>query len=173
MNARSIAGGPNSRSLTPAVRSARLLGWASFGLAAAMLLAPKRITRTFGLEGKENLIRGFGAQEVLAGVSALAVEPTPALWARAGGDLVHMATMGAGLRSPRARQRRNAAIGLAVLGGFLLVDTLVAGKLTSERSRSRGKQRDYSDRSGFPQGARQARGAAREIEKGTVGATTP
>lgn len=162
MNAATLSGGPADRSMTPALRAARLLGWTSFGLAAAMLLAPRKITETFGLEGKENLIRGFGAQEVMAGIGSLSVEATPALWSRAGGDIVHIATMATGLRSDDPEQKRNAALGLAALAGFLLVDSLVAGKLTRERSRSRGEARDYSDRSGFPQGRAQARGIARD-----------
>ena len=164
MNAATLSGGPADRSMTPALRAARILGWTSFGLAAAMLFAPKRITRTFGLEGKENLIRGFGGQEVLAGVGSLSVDATPALWSRAAGDLVHIGTMATGLGAEDPDQKRNATFGLAVLVGFLVVDSLVAGKLTRERSRSRGELRDYSDRSGFPQGAAKARGAARDFE---------
>ena len=164
MNAATLSGGRADRSMTPALRAARILGWASFGLAAAMLLAPRRITETFGLEGKENLIRGFGAQEAMAGVGSLSVDAMPALWARAGGDVVHIATMATGLGSDDPDQKRNALIGFGALVGFLVVDSLVAGKLTHERSRSRGELRDYSDRSGFPQGVAKARGSARDFE---------
>ncbi|MFN3389318.1 MAG: hypothetical protein ACK40O_10330, partial [Allosphingosinicella sp.] len=59
-------------------------------------------------------------------------------------------------------QKRNVACGLVALAGFLIVDSLVAGKLTRERSRSRGESRDYSGRSGFPKGASGARGIARD-----------
>lgn len=162
MNAATLSGGPADKSMTPALRAARILGWTSFGLAAAMLLAPRKITETFGLEGKETLIRGFGAQEVMAGVGALSVEAPAGLWSRAAGDIVHIATLATGLGSDDPGQKRNVAFGLAALAGFLIVDSLVAGKLTRERSRSRGEARDYSDRSGFPQGASRARGAARD-----------
>lgn len=154
--------GPVKKSLTPAQRTARLLGWASFGLAAAMLFAPGRIARTFGLDGRESLIRGFGGQELLAGVGALSIEPVPAMWARAGGDLVHLGTLAAGLREGEGEQKRNAAIGLAAIAGFLLVDALVAGKLSRERARSGERSRDYSGRSGFPKGLNVARGLAAE-----------
>jgi hypothetical protein len=162
-SAYSIAGGSNRSSMTTSLRTARLLGWASFGLAAAMLFAPRRITRTFGLEGKENLIRAFGAQEVAAGIGALSVEPSPAMWGRTGGDVIHIGTLATGLVSDDPDQRRNTMIGLAVLVGFLAVDGLVASKLTAERSRSRGTSRDYSDRSGFPGGAAGARGVASDF----------
>jgi hypothetical protein len=164
MNPATLSGGRPDKSMTPALRTARLLGWASFGLAAAFLVAPKRIARTFGLEGKETLIRAFGAQEVMAGVGALSVDATPAMWSRAGGDLIHIGTLATGLRNGDDDQRRNALIGLGALAGFLLVDSLVASKLGAERSRERGETRDYSDRSGFPQGAAKARGAARDFE---------
>ncbi len=152
MTAATLSGGPADRSMTPGLRAARLMGWASFALAAAFLAAPRRITRTFGLDGKEHLIRGFGAQEVAAGMGALSIDPVPSMWARAAGDVVHMATMTTGLRSADPGRRRNAAMGLAALAGFLVVDALIATRLAAERSRARGETRDYSDRSGFPKG---------------------
>jgi hypothetical protein len=163
-DAATLSGGRADQSLTSAERAARLMGWASFGLAAAMFAMPKWITETFGLEGKENLIRAFGGQEVLAGIGALSVDPTPHMWGRAGGDLVHIGTLATGLRSQDPAQRRNTAIGLGALAGLLIVDALIAGKLTSERSESKGERRDYSDRSGFPKGIEQSRGAARDFE---------
>jgi hypothetical protein len=164
MNPAILSGGPADRSMTPGLRAARLMGWASFGLAAAFIAAPRRITRTFGLEGKENLIRAFGVQEVAAGMGALSTEVKPAMLGRAGGDLIHIATLATGLRSDDRDQRRNTAFGLAALVGFLAVDSLIAARLEQERSRSRGEIADYSDRSGFPQGIARARAAAaREI----------
>ncbi len=171
MNPATLSGGPADRSMTPGLRAARMMGWASFGLAAAFLLAPRRITQSFGLEGKEALVRGFGAQEVLAGMGALSTEPAPALWSRAAGDLVHIATLATGLRSEDPDQRRNVTFGLAALGGFLLVDSLIAARLGSERSRSRGGSGDYSDRSGFPQGIEKARGSAAETTPSDYRAT--
>lgn len=162
MNPATLSGGPAEKSMTPGLRAARLMGWASFGLAAAFVAAPGRIARTFGLEGKENLIRVFGGQEVMAGMVALSTEPEFAMWSRAGGDVIHIATVATGLQSDRPEQRRNAAIGVAALIGFLAVDSLIAARLHSERSRASGQADDYSDRSGFPKGIEQARGAAAE-----------
>jgi len=152
--------GPADRSKTGALRAARLLGWTSFGLAAAMLIAPRRITETFGLEGKETLIRAFGVQEVLAGVGALSVDAAPAMWSRALGDVVHIGTLATGLQNEDQDKQRNTMIGLAALTGFLVVDALIASKLSSEQSRSRGEYRDFSHRSGFPKGVEASRGAA-------------
>jgi hypothetical protein len=150
MNAATLSGGPVDRSMTWGLRSARLMGWASFGLAVAFFAAPGRIARTFGLEGKENLIRVFGAQEVMAGMGALSTEADAAMWSRSAGDVVHIATVATGLGSEDERQRRNAGWGIAALVGFLAVDTLIAARLSAEKSRARGEIDDYSDRSGFP-----------------------
>ena len=152
MNAATLSGGPADQSMTSGLRAARLMGWASFGLAAAFFVAPGRIARTFGLEGKENLIRAFGAQEVLAGMGALSTEPAPAMWSRAGGDVIHMATLATGLGSEDPAQRRNVGFGLAALAGFLAVDALIAARLGEERGRGDSASFDYSDRSGFPKG---------------------
>ena len=160
MNAATLSGGPADRSMTPGLRAARIMGWASFALAGAFFAAPGRIARTFGLEGRENLIRVFGAQEVAAGMGALSTEAMPAMWGRAAGDVVHIATVATGLRIGDSSQRRNAALGVAALAGFLLVDSLIAARLGSERSRAKGEIEDYGDRSGFPKGIDRARGAA-------------
>ncbi|WP_114951312.1 hypothetical protein [Sphingosinicella terrae] len=160
MNAATLSGGPADRSMTWSLRAARLMGWASFGLAVAFVAAPGRIARTFGLEGKENLIRSFGAQEAMAGISVLSTEVTPAMWSRAAGDVIHIGTLATGLRTDDSRQHRNVVVGLAALAGFLLVDSLIAAKLGSERTRSRGEARDYSGRSGFPKGRPSAASAS-------------
>ena len=164
MNAATLSGGPADRSMTWGLRSARLMGWASFGLAAAFIAAPGRIARTFGLEGKENLIRAFGAQEVMAGMGALSTEAAPAMWGRAAGDIVHIGTVATGLRSGNENQRRNAGWGLAALVGFLAVDSLIAARLSGERSRAKSEIDDYRDRSGFPSGIAAARAAGRDFE---------
>ena len=151
-DAATLSGGPADRSMTTGLRAARLMGWASFGLAALFLAKPRLITRTFGLDGRETLIRGFGAQEVMAGLGALSVDAPAAMWARAAGDVVHIGTAATGLGSEDPAQRRNAAWGVAALVGFLVVDTLIAARLASERNPEKGERRDYSDRSGFPNG---------------------
>lgn len=150
MEAATLSGGPADRSMTWGVRAARLMGWASFGLAVAFIAAPGRITRTFGLEGKENLIRGFGAQEAFAGVGALSLDSPSAMWSRAAGDIIHIGTLATGLKSDDPDQRRNVAIGLGALAGFLIVDALIAARLSEERRPAKGEYRDYSDRSGLP-----------------------
>jgi hypothetical protein len=153
----------SDRSLTATDRIARGLGWFSLGLGLAEIVAPGKLGRALGLEGKETLLRAYGGREIGAGIWALSDTPAPALWARFAGDLVDLGTLAAGLRGADDTQRRNAFIALAAVGGITLVDLLTAMKLTSETSEKKGDTgRDYSDRSGFPGGADKARGAARE-----------
>lgn len=147
-----LSGGRADRSMTWALRSARLMGWASFGLAAAFIGWRKDIARTFGLEGKEKLIGAFGVQEIVAGQGVLSIDVTPSMWARAAGDVVHIGTLALASNPQDEATRRNVRIGLAALAGFLLVDSLIAAKLGSERRERKGRRRDYSDRSGFPNG---------------------
>jgi len=171
------------RSLTTADRVARGLGWFSLGLGLVELVAPGKLARTLGLEGKEGLVRAYGAREVAAGVGALSVDAGPAVWSRVAGDLVDLGTLAVGMRKGDDEQRRYAGYAIAAVVGVTLVDLLVASTLTRQRSRSRGETRDYSDRSGFPGGVATARGAASDfttppdlqaapLVSGAVGATT-
>src|SRR5437764_8268296 len=120
------------RSLTTSDRVARGLGWFSLALGAAELIAPGRLGKALGLEGKETLLRAYGGREIGAGIWALSDTPAPALWARFAGDLVDLGTLAYGLRGGDDDQRRNAFIALAAVGGITLVDLLTALKLTSE-----------------------------------------
>ena len=140
------------RSLTAADRVARGLGWFSLGLGLVELVVPGKIARTLGLEGKEELVRAYGARAMVAGVGALSVDAGPAMWSRVAGDLVDLGTLAVGIRQGDEDQRRYAGYAIAAVVGVTLIDMLVVGTLTKQRSRSRGESRDYGDRSGFPGG---------------------
>jgi hypothetical protein len=149
------------RSLTTTDRVARGLGWFSLALGAAELIAPGRLGRALGLEGKKRLLQAYGGREIGAGMWALSDTPAPAIWSRVVGDIVDLGTLAAGLRGADEEQRRNAFLALAAVAGITVVDLLTALSLTAEQSERRGDTgRDYSDRSGFPGGIQQARGAA-------------
>lgn len=153
------------RSFTITDRVARNLGWFSIGLGLAELIAPGRMAKALGLEGKENLLRGYGVREITSGMWALTDTPTPAIWSRVGGDLLDIGTLAAGIRDGDEEQRRNAGIAIAAVVGITLIDLATAASLTRERSEKRGEVgRDYSDRSGFPKGLEAARS---ESIKGT------
>src|SRR4051812_33125656 len=149
------------RSLTTSDRVARGLGWFSLALGAAELIAPGRLGRVLGLEGKETLLRAYGGREIGAGMWALSDTPAPAIWAQVAGDVVDLGTLVAGLKGSDEEQKRNNFIALAAVAGITLVDFVTALSLTAEQSERQGETgRDYSDRSGFPGGIAGARGAA-------------
>lgn len=149
------------RSLTTTDRVARGLGWFSLALGVAEIVAPGKLARALGLEGRERLLQAYGGREIGAGIWALSDTPAPAIWGRVAGDLVDLATLAAGIREGDEEQRRNAWIALAAVAGITVVDILTAASLTAEQSERRGETgRDYSDRSGFPGGIAKARGTA-------------
>src|SRR3954462_7853181 len=79
-----ISTGPSS--LGASDRMARNLGWFSIGLGVLEILAPERVTRTFGMEGREGLIRAYGFREVAAGMLTLSTEKKTGLWSRVARD---------------------------------------------------------------------------------------
>lgn len=131
--------GDDPSSLSTAGRVARALGWFSFGLGAAELIAPGRLARWLGLEGKEGLIRFYGAREVGAGMGAFAANPAPAMIARAAGDAVDIGTLALGLRRDDSAVRRNVAIALVAVAGVTLLDLWASAKLVAERRAQRAE----------------------------------
>ena len=79
-----VRSGPGS--LAAADRLARVLGWFSIGLGAAELIAPSRITAALGLQGKEGVVRAYGAREITSGILSLSVDKQAGLWSRVAGD---------------------------------------------------------------------------------------
>lgn len=152
--------GPDS-SLTAANALARGIGWFSLGLGVAELIAPGKIARTFGLEGKEGLLRAFGAREIASGIGALSVDPQPALWSRVVGDALDIGVLALGTQSGKGDAKRNAMIGIAAVAGVAALDAFAA-TLAGRRGGERPEPADYSDRSGFPKGVEAARGYYRQ-----------
>jgi hypothetical protein len=150
--------GPSS--LTGPDRLARALGWFSIGLGITELVAPGRIARTLGLEGKEGLIRAYGARELASAVPTLSVDKQVGLASRIAGDALDLGTLALALR-PDNPKRDNAAIATAMVIGVTLLDIFAYSGTKAVHSRERGSQRDYSDRSGLPRGPQASRGAAR------------
>lgn len=163
-NVSTLAVSRPDRSFSTSDRLARNLGWFSIGLGLVELIAPGKLTQAFGLEGKENLVRAYGAREVGAGVWALSDTPGPAIWSRVAGDLLDLGTLAVGFRDGDGDQRRNAGIAIAAVVGITLLDLFTASSVTKEQRQNRGETRDYSDRSGFPAGAAGAKGTARDFE---------
>jgi hypothetical protein len=155
-----VRSGPSS--LAASDRLAKALGWFSLGLGLTELLAPRSITRALGMEGKENLVRTYGAREILSGILSLSAEKQAGLWSRVAGDGVDVATLLTAMREDNPK-RDNVAAALAMVLGVTALDLIGAQGTTAQRSRNRGERRLYFDRSGYPQGVQAARGAARNF----------
>lgn len=145
-------------SLDTTDRLARGLGWFSIGLGLAEILAARRIARSLGMEGREAVLRAFGAREALSGILCLSVDKRCGLWSRVAGDGLDITTLSAGLVDDNPK-RDNVALALAMVAGITLLD-VVAAQSASMEYRPMGRRRNYSDRSGFPQGLAAARSAA-------------
>src|SRR3954467_8032553 len=108
-------------SLSATDRLGKALGWFSFGLGIAELMAPKQITRALGMEGKEALVRAYGAREIGAGILCLSIDKPLGLWNRVAGDGIDIATLLTGMKSDNPK-RDNVMIALAVVVGVTAMD---------------------------------------------------
>jgi hypothetical protein len=154
--------GPSS--LQASDRLARCLGWFSLGLGLVELLAPRRVTQVLGMEGKEALVRSYGAREIASGILSLSTEKQLGLWSRVAGDGLDIATLVPEMRAENPK-RDNVALALAMVLGVTALDLVAAKTTAALHSRPRGLPRSYRERSGFPQGVDAARGAARDLIK--------
>jgi hypothetical protein len=140
-----------------AVALARGLGWFSIGLGLTEILAPRMLTEQMGMQGKESLLRFYGAREMAAGIGILmSANPGPWIWGRVAGDALDLATLAKGLDKQNPR-KGNVAIALAAVAGVTALDCISAQALTGT---SRPAP-DYSDRRGMPRPPEEMRGIAR------------
>lgn len=153
---------PGPSSLLPGDRLTRALGWFSLALALGLteLVAPGRITRALGMEGKEGLIRAYGAREIAAGIPTLSMEKHVGLGSRVVGDVIDIATLLPAL-GPRNPKRGNAMIALCAVAAVTALDVIAAAAVVGNHRRDRGRTMDYGDRSGLPRGVAASRGLAR------------
>jgi hypothetical protein len=142
-------------------RCAKFLGWFSLWLGLAEVLAPQRMARCLGMNGKAKLLRVFGLREIGAGILTLSNERHVGMWSRVAGDGFDIATLLAA-QTRHNPKRGNVSLALALVLGITALDFIVAQGLAARHGRSRGEHRLYQDRSGFPQGLAAARGAARK-----------
>jgi hypothetical protein len=155
---RILRSGPSSMGTSD--KLARGLGWFSIGLGIVELFAAHRVTRALGIEGKEPLVRAFGAREIGAGIMSLSVDKHVGLWSRVAGDGLDIVTLLAAMR-PGNRKRDNVGIALALVLGVTLLDILgTQGASARHARRARPDLPDYRDRTGFPRGVQAARGIA-------------
>jgi uncharacterized membrane protein len=105
------------------------LGLASVALGVAKVAAPRALARLVGAPDGPRakwIIQGLGAREVVIGVGLLASRrATPWLWARAAGNALELALLGAAVGA-RREDRRRAAGALGVLAGMTAFDVACA-----------------------------------------------
>jgi hypothetical protein len=127
------------------------------------MLAPSMPTKQMGMEGKEPLLRLYGAREVAAGIGILMSDnPAPWVWGRVAGDVLDLATLASALDEHNTR-RGNAAIALAAVVGITALDGVTARALTNGAD---GKGRPVRDFQRPPGPAAPAGRNARRGEKG-------
>lgn len=127
----------------------RFLGWFSIGLGVAELLAPDRFRYGLGLPVRRGWFRAaYGLREIAAGVGILASRGfAPGwMWARVGGDLLDIGTLGGALARPGGHRARSAAALGSVLGVTAL-DLLAGGR----QARAQSGTRRFGTRTWFPQ----------------------
>jgi uncharacterized membrane protein len=80
----------------------RMLGWASVGLGAPLLLAPAGSARAIGVDDgprQRAALAGVGARELTAAAGLLGTRSPIWLWARVAGDLMDLALLSDALRN--------------------------------------------------------------------------
>lgn len=145
------------------------LGWFSIGLGALEVAAPHAVARRIGLKDQDTTVQAYGLREMATGIGLLMAREAqkPAwLWGRVAGDVMDLATLAAGMARVGPYKRQRAALAMGAVVGVAALDALCAWKLGERQDqarmrRNRQPSRNYSGRSGFPQGVTAARGQAR------------
>lgn len=145
-------------SLKPVDKLGRGLGWFSYGLGALELFSPKTVTGWLGMEGREGLVRAYGAREFGAGMMCLSTNSDYGAFSRVAGDLVDLATLATAYRDDNPK-KKNVGIAIATVAAITAID-LLAGLAIKDLHKRKGEVRDFSDRSGFPKGIDYSRGKA-------------
>lgn len=164
-----IRSGP--RSIQRTDQLAKSLGWFGIGLGVVELVAPRQIGRALGVDSSRSrmLIRAFGAREVMSGIVTLSTEKKFGLWSRVAGDALDIAAL-TSISDQRNPKRKNVSMALLAVLGATALDLLAASRLTSQSKRPE-KLRDFSNRTGFPNGSRRPSPSRRLVGQG--GADVP
>jgi len=137
---------------TTTYRLAQGLGIFSIALGVFELICGRWLGRLLGFEDREHIVRLYGGREILTGVAILASrDPTPWVWGRVAGDALDIGTLAYGYtRDPDNVGSKVAA--LAAVTGATAADVYCAVKLSGQSTVPLPPVKDYSNRSGFPNG---------------------
>lgn len=106
------------------------LGWFSIGLGLVEVLAPDALARFLGVKPKSGLFRLYGLREIAVGVGILARPSMPLwFWLRAAGDVVDLATLGAGTKNAQRVNKGAMGFSMANVAAIGAADALIAREL--------------------------------------------
>lgn len=115
----------------PVRRASKFLGAFSLGLGVAQIAVPERVNELLGVKDTpktRTIQRLCGAQELSAGQGIFAFSPpTPILWSRVAGDVLHLGLLGKAYGNGRNDQAklRNSILAVAGIGAL---DAYVASR---------------------------------------------
>jgi hypothetical protein len=118
----------------PERRLAKFLGIFSFGLGIAQLAVPDRLNRLIGVKDTPKtraIQRAVGVQELTAAQGIFSFSPpTPVLWTRVAGDVLHLGFL---VKALDGRRNDSAKVKNAIgaVAGVALVDLFVAARYQS------------------------------------------
>ncbi|HYZ29156.1 MAG TPA: hypothetical protein VE570_08895 [Thermoleophilaceae bacterium] len=115
-------------------RLAKFLGLFSFGLGVTQLAAPERVNQLIGVRDRPKsraIQRAVGVQELTEAQGIFALSPpTPVLWSRVAGDIVHLAMLGQALGN-RRNNRPKLLGAISAVVGITALDTFVSARYQS------------------------------------------
>jgi hypothetical protein len=137
-------------------RLAQGLGVFSIVLGLIELICGRWLGKSLGLNGKQPAVRLYGGREIVTGIAILASkDPTPWVWGRVAGDALDIATLAYGYtRDPD--DVTGIVPALVAVAGVTAADIYCAAKLSGQSVVPLPPVKDYSDRSGFPNGRPQS-----------------
>lgn len=131
---------PRNGSERAGVGLAKGLGWYSFGLGIAELVAPRALARLCGVKDSPSnrlLLRLFGARELMAGASIFMMPKSSiGTWSRVAGDAIDIAALVRAMVGARSTRRPRLAFALGAVAGVTALDVLASLRLQRSRTQS-------------------------------------
>jgi uncharacterized membrane protein len=112
---------------------AKALGWFSIGLGLAESMAPRRMAKATGLDGRSGLMPVLGLREITSGIGILATEkPSGWLQSRVAGDIMDLAVLASAFPSSKANRNR-LAVSAAMVAGVTALDYICSRDMVGKQ----------------------------------------
>ena len=113
----------------------QFLGAFSLGLGLVELVAPGRLGRLVGLDGRQRLLQAYGLREIGAGLGLLSRSRSgPWLWARVAGDALDVATLAAAFGAGDDDRRKRVMLTVGAVAPIVLLDIAMAASSHQRRT---------------------------------------